>query len=401
MILAIILAALALLSLALNLWQWFVARRFPLHQRAGATDFAPPVTLLKPVKGCDAETRECLRSWFQQEYQGQIQILFGIADENDSVAVVVKELIAQYPAVNAELLVCKEQLGANAKVSKLAQMMRQARFDHVVVSDADVRVPKDFLREAVAPLRDSGVGLVNCFYRLANPTTPAMRWEAVAVNADFWSQVLQSRSLKPLDFALGAAMATRREQLAAIGGFEALADYLADDYQLGHQIARTGKRIELCRVVVECWDPPMDWRGVWAHQLRWARTIRVCQPVAYFFSILSNATFWPVLLVLIFPNWTLSFSASPPQGADGAVLHLPVSHLMLLVCLVYRWGIAASLQRRLTEQPVPLLQILMAPVKDLLQVAVWAAAFLGNEIVWRGVHYRVLPGGKLRRRAGE
>lgn len=397
MIFALLLAALAALSLALNLWQWFVARRFPLHQRTGPSDFAPPVTLLKPVKGCDAETRECLRSWFRQDYPGPVQILFGIADENDAAAAVVKELIAQYPAVKAELLICHDLLGANAKVSKLAQLMRHAEHQHVVISDADVRVPKDFLREALAPLRDPAVGLVNCFYRLANPSTPAMRWEAVAINADFWSQVLQSRSLKPLDFALGAAMATRREQLAAIGGFEALVDYLADDYQLGHQIARTGKRIELCPVVVECWDPPMNWRAVWAHQLRWARTIRVCQPVAYFFSILSNATFWPLLLVLAFPNWTLSFNAPPPNGASGAGLHLPVSHLILLVCLIYRWGIAASLQCRLTDKPVPLLQILMAPMKDLLHVAVWAAAFLGNEVVWRGVRYRVLPGGKLRR----
>ncbi len=397
MVFALLLAALALLSLALNLWQWFVASRFPVHQRARATEFAPAVTLLKPVKGCDAETRECLRSWFQQDYQGPIQILFGIADENDSVAAVVRELIAQYPAVNAELLVCKEQLGANAKVSKLAQMMRHARFDHVVVSDADVRVPKDFLREILAQLRDTGVGLVNCFYRLANPTTTAMRWEAVAINADFWSQVLQSRSLNPLDFALGAVMATRREQLVAIGGFEALAEYLADDYQLGRQIARTGKRIELCPVVVECWDPPMDWRAVWAHQLRWARTIRVCQPVAYFFSILSNATFWPVLLCLVFPNWTLSLNAPQPGNSSGSVLHLPVSHMILLVCLVYRLGTASSLQRRLTETPVSLVQIIIVPLKDLLQFAVWAVAFLGNEVVWRGVHYRVLPGGKLRR----
>ena len=191
----------------------------------------------------------------------------------------------------------------------------------ILVSDADVRVPPDFLANIVAPLRDESwadsplpadgahgvtrpnVGLVNCFYRLANPSTTAMRWEAVAINADFWSQVLQSQSLKPLDFALGAAMLVRREALAEIGGFQSLADCLADDYQLGHRIAKNGHRIALCPVVAECWDAPMNWRDVWKHQLRWARTIRVCQPLPYFFSILSNATLWPLLWLAWHFQW--------------------------------------------------------------------------------------------------
>src|ERR1035437_635368 len=115
-----------------------------------------------------------------------------------------------------------------------------------------------------------------------------MQWEAIAINADFWSQVLQSRSLKPLDFALGAVMATRRRQLEEIGGFAPLVDCLADDYQLGNRIARRGHPIALSPVVVECWSAPMGWAAVWKHQLRWARTIRVCQPAPYFFSLLSN-----------------------------------------------------------------------------------------------------------------
>jgi ceramide glucosyltransferase len=109
-----------------------------------------------------------------------------------------------------------------------------------------------------------------------------MRCEAIAVNADFWSQVLQGVSFRKLDFALGAVMATRRKQLAEIGGFRALMDCLADDYQLGRRIAARGYRMELCPVVVDCWSAPMTWHEVWRHQLRWARTIRVCQPLPYF-----------------------------------------------------------------------------------------------------------------------
>ncbi|TAL00246.1 MAG: hypothetical protein EPO07_09970, partial [Verrucomicrobia bacterium] len=259
MFLGILFGALAVLSLGLTIWQWIVARRFPLHTRAADTTFAPAVTLLKPLKGSDAHTEACLRSWFTQDHAGAMQILFGVASAEDSAAVVVRKLLAEFPQHDAQLVVSPERLGANAKVSKLAQLEPLVKHELIVVSDADVRVPADFLANAVMPLRDERIGLVNCFYQLANPANVAMRWEAIAVNADFWSQVLQSRSLKPLDFALGAVMLTRRRQLAEIGGFKVLADCLADDYQLGHRIAARGHRIELCPVVAECWDAPSGW----------------------------------------------------------------------------------------------------------------------------------------------
>jgi ceramide glucosyltransferase len=243
-----IFAVLALLSLALALWQWLAARGFSLHQRVAEADFAPAISLLKPLKGCDATTAESLQSWFDQNYSGQTQILLGVAEANDPVCKIVLDIIAKNPKCEAQLVVCEKLIGANAKVAKLAQLEKLAKHNLILVSDADVRVPPDFLANLVAPLRDEGragsplpaaatqtgsgahgvtrpaVGLVNCFYRLANPSTTAMRWEAVAINADFWSQVLQSQTLKPLDFALGAAMLVRREALAEIGGFQSLAD---------------------------------------------------------------------------------------------------------------------------------------------------------------------------------
>jgi ceramide glucosyltransferase len=233
-ILNLILGSLALLSLALTLWQWLVARRFPLHQRVAEPSLPPaaPVTLLKPLKGCDAATEDCLRSWFTQQYAGPGQILFGVAAADDPVCDVVRKLVREFPGSDAQLVVGTPLPGANVKVAKLVELERLAKHDLLVISDADVRVPPDFLANIVLPLSQaplshrtggaSGVGacgLVCCFYRLANPTTLAMQWEAIAINADFWSQVLQSRSLKPLDFALGAVMATGRRQLQEIGGF--------------------------------------------------------------------------------------------------------------------------------------------------------------------------------------
>jgi ceramide glucosyltransferase len=429
MVLTFTLATLAFVSLALTLWQWAVAWRFPLHQRVtglpltrpsgtlsplrakprgtiiesgeseGVAPFTPSVTLLKPLKGCDAETEECLRSWLMQDYAGPVQILFGTASADDPVCAVAKELIAAYPECDVQLVLCGDSLGPNAKVSTLIQLDRLARHDVVIISDADVRVPTDLLSNVVAPLREAKAGLVNCFYRLANPSTLAMRWEAICVNSDFWSQVLQSRSLKPLDFALGAVMAVKREALVQAGGLSALAHYLADDYQLGHFIAARGWRIELCPVVVECWEPPMNWRQVWRHQLRWARTIRVCQPIPYFFSILSNATLWPALLLLMGRRAFVWWPSVPDEMLANAhyvvLAGVDVTWIAVVAGLLLRVIVALSLQTRLTQSSLRLADFWMVPLKDLLGAVIWALAFVGNTVEWRGARYQVRPGGKL------
>lgn len=375
MLLRIICASLAFLSFILLLWQWWIARRFPLHRRAGTTAFTPAVSLLKPLKGCDETTESSLRSWFAQTYPGPMQLLLGVASAEDPVCAIVRKLIKEYPQVDARLLVCGPLAGANLKVSKLMELERVAAHDTLVISDADVKVPADLVANVIQVLQDPKVGLVNCFYRLANPTTLAMQWEAIAINADFWSQVLQSQSLKPLDFALGAVMALRRAVLEEIGGLSALANCLADDYQLGHRIALSGHQISICPIVVECWSSPMTWSQVWKHQLRWARTIRVCQPWPYFFSILSNATFWPLLGLVAWPT--------------------PLTLGLVATCLFIRVVAATDLQRRLTRSRHLARTACFVNLKDLLQVCIWLLAFLGNRIEWRGEYFRLKRDGTL------
>ncbi len=392
-----ILGALASLSFLLMLWQWLAARRFPLHQRVTEKSFAPAVTLLKPIKGADEHTESCLRSWFAQDYAGEIQILFAVAEAGDPAGAVVKKLTAEFPQRDARLIVCPDRLGANAKVSKLAQLEPLAKHEVIVISDADVKVPADLLMNAVAPLRAETVGLANCFYQLANPATPAMRWEAVAVNADFWSQVLQSQALKPLDFALGAVMVTRRKNLAEFGGFRALANCLADDYQLGHRIAQRGNRIELCPVVVECWDSPMGWAAVWRHQLRWARTIRVCQPLPYFFSILANATLWPTLWLLFTGPWLTIVWSRASGSVSISLIEFSAAATLSALFILARGLSAFDLQRRLTRSKGRLGSLWLVPVKDLLQVLIWVAAFGGNQIEWRGERYHLRSDGTLQK----
>ncbi len=371
------LAILTAISFVLTLWRWIVGLRFPLHRRGVVRTSLPSVTFLKPLKGCDAESRTCLRSWFVQEYPGPIQILLGVASADDPVRLIVRELLAEFPNVDARLMVCGENLGANAKVSTLRQLGPHIRHQLVMISDADVRVPPDFAVNVAPLLADPAVGLVNCFYRLANPSTLALQWEAVAINADFWTQVLQSRSLRPVDFALGAVMTLSAAQLKAIGGFAALADFLADDYQLGRQVAGQKKRIEFATVVADCCDPPMTWSQVWAHQSRWARTIRVCQPGPFFLSILNNSTLWPLLLLL---DTRQALAVCASAG-----------------CVVFRVVTAFRQQSKLTQSHGHAAYFWMPPAKDLLDALLWAGAFAGNQIVWRGERHRILPDGKLRK----
>ena len=400
MVLNIILAALASLSLALALWQFVVAMRFPLHQRVADRSFTPPVTLLKPLKGADAETLRCLESWLTQDYPGSVQILLGVESATDPVCELVRRLLAARPGREAQLVICSESLGSNAKVSTLIQLQRLTRHDLIVVSDADVRVAPDFLTNMVSPLRDPAVGLVNCFYQLANPATLAMQWEAIAINADFWSQVLQSRSIKPLDFALGAVMATTRQQLQAIGGFNALVDFLADDYQLGNRIAKRGGRVVLSPVVVECWDSPKNWSEVWRHQLRWARTVRACQPLPYFFSILGNATLWPLLWVIAaIATASETSGTTTVSGATVSVvvsLH-PLSQALMVALVIWLARVLTAMRQesRLTRSHSHWAFFWLVPIKDVLNVALWALAVLGKTVEWRGQRYRVQRGGKL------
>jgi ceramide glucosyltransferase len=374
-LIATVLIWLAVLSIGLNLWQWLAAKsfRFGAPARGTRDGSNPGVSILRPLKGCDVETERCLESWFQHAYDGDCEILFGVASEWDPVCDVVRRLINKHPTQKADLVICGPLLGANAKVSSLCHLLDRAEHEVVIISDQDVLVTPDFLSSLVAPLHDKNVGLVNCLYTLGNPVGLPMWIEAVAINSDFWSHVLQGNTIRRMDFALGAAMATTKTRLAQIGGFESLVDYLADDYQLGNRIANTGARVEICSTPVECRSEPQDAEEVWSHQLRWARTVRVCQPLPYFLSILSNATLWPLL---------------------AAMGHGPRSIELLVTALVVRVMTAQMNYDQMVGQ-AGWKAGLLAPAKDLLQVPIWALAFFGNEISWRDQRFHVDRGGRL------
>jgi ceramide glucosyltransferase len=367
------LALASAISFGLTLWRWGASLRFPRHDDPPFNGPFPPCTLLKPLKGTDANTRRCLRSWFAQNYPGKIQILFGVADASDPVCALVRDLSAEFPQVEAQLVVCARTRAVNGKVSTLVQLEPLIRHEWVVLSDADVCAPADCLQHLMAVVTHPDVAMANCFYRLIEPTTIAGQWELVAINSDFWTEVMQARSMGDTQFALGAVMALSRAKLHAIGGLAPLGDYLADDYQLGRRISQHGGRIAFPDRVVDCYEPPRGWKAAWSHQLRWARTVRACRPVAAFLRILSNATLWPLMWALTCPK------------------AIPIASVFILARIIT----ALDQQRRFMQIPWPVARTWMIPAKDLLDTAVWAHSFLGNTIEWRGEHFRIQRGGTL------
>ena len=206
-----------------------------------------PVSILKPLKGTDPEMYASFRSHCLQDYP-EYEIIFGVSDPDDPAVRCVKQLQGEFPNCRIRLMVCSRTLGANVKVSNLAQMLTGARYDRLIVNDSDIRVKPDYLRRVSAPLVDSKVGMVTCLYRGVASTTLGSRLEALGISTDFCPSVLAARQLEGgIRFGLGSTLAFRRSELEKIGGFTSFVDYLADDYELGKRIAGLGLTCESFR----------------------------------------------------------------------------------------------------------------------------------------------------------
>jgi len=352
---------------ALGLYSFLSDRRKKLNEPPLPESNLPPVSILKPLKGVDPEIWESFCSHCEQDYpQFHIQLIFGVSEPADPAIEVVRKLQAKYPNLPMELIVCDGVLGANIKVSNLVQMLPAARHELLLINDSDIRVPSDYLREAIAPLRDASVGMVTCLYRGAAGPTLGSRLEALGIGTDFVPGVLSARFLeRGLRFGLGSTLAFRRRDLEAIGGFEPLLDYLADDYELGRRIAATGKKVELSAATVTTFLPAYTLRQFFQHQVRWSRTIR-------------DARHWGYagLLFTFGLPWALATLAAARGAAWAWGLFALTVAARLAVGIV---AAAVVLNDRQIFRNVALL-----PLRDLIAPLVWAAGFMGNRIHWRG-----------------
>src|SRR6266568_6746773 len=338
----------------------------------------PPVSILKPLKGTDPEMYHSLRSHCLQDYP-QYEVLFGITDPNDPAITVVERLIKEFPDRAIRPVRCEKMLGANGKVSSLAQMTAVAKFDWLLVNDSDIRVENDYLHRIVTELSAPGLGLVTCLYRGIPARTLASRLESLGISTDFCAGVLAARQIEGgLRFGLGSTLALRRRDLESIGGFEAIADYLADDYELGRRIAEKNLKVALSgSVVVETYLPAYSFAGFFSHQLRWARTIRASRPAGYAGLLLTFTLPWALLTLL---------TARGAAWAWG----------IFVAALLIRSIMAIVTARLVLRDEEVLRSFWLLPVRDILAVVVWLGGLVGQRIVWRGESFQ-LQQGKLKR----
>ena len=320
-----------------------------------------PVSILKPIRGLDPGLRAAIRS--HTDLQGDYELLCGVSDPQDSA----RPLLAEY--FRARVVECSTQT-PNGKVGVLMDLAAAAQHPILVVNDADIRVEPDYLARVTSPLADAGVGLVTCLYRPAG-TTFASRFEGLGVATDFAPSALVARLVGVDEFAMGSTLAFRKADLERMGGFAAIADYLADDYQLGHRIHSLGLKCVLSDAVVET-HLSGGWRQVWSHQVRWARTIRVSRFGGYLGLPVTNATLWAAVIAA-FGRW------------DLAAMLLA---LRLLMAWMAGWRVLRSDDvRRLWW---------LVPARDLFAFAVWLVGLFGNTVMWRGSKLKLDRDGRIR-----
>jgi ceramide glucosyltransferase len=364
---------LAAAPLAYYVGATFAAWRFFRRERKHKLrSYTPPVSLLKPVRGVDFATYENYASFCRQDYP-DYEILFAVNDEKDAAVPLIHRLISEFPGRRIRLLVGAENLGANRKVNKLARLSREAQHEILVLTDGDVRVGPNYLREVVAPFVEESTGAVTSFYRGIAEKNLGAELEAIGASSDFFAGVLMAELTEGINFALGASIVTTKRWLSKIGGFESIAGMLADDYELGVRIAEAGGRVLLSREVVWTMYPAQTAKKFWDHQLRWARTVRLCRPLSYFGLIFTLGLPWVVLAALVAPTRWI---------AAGYLLgYIVLRHIMAWTVGV--WGVGDEVLRR---------RLWLVPLRDALYSAVWLASFASNRIRWGSQEFAVRKG---------
>jgi ceramide glucosyltransferase len=363
--------------------------------------WTPPVTILKPVRGVDAEAYDNFASFCRLDYPSDcVQLIFGALDPEDPALALARRLQAEFPQRDIAILSGgPESLrGHNLKVCNLLSMLPIARHDLLVLCDSDMRVQPDYLRRLVAPFqnnrknpeisgqREEGkgkrektrppVGLVTCPYRGFHPHSFAAVLEALGIGADFIPSALVSRALEGVSFAFGSTIALPRGVLAQIGGFEALLDELADDFRLGDGARRAGYTVVLSDYVVDDVLGCERFGAMWARRLRWARTVRSCRPAGYAGAFVT----YGVPLALL-------FALAMGGGAAGV--------LTLAGIVVLRCAAALTISTTCTEDAAVRRWWPLLPLSDLFSFALYVGSYMGNRITWRGERFRLLPGGRM------
>jgi ceramide glucosyltransferase len=335
--------------------------------------FAPPISILKPVRGVDEGAYENFASYCQLNYP-EYELVFTMADPHDPVIPVIQKLQKDFPGAQIRFVTDVPRVGENNKVNSLCRLVAEARYDLLVMTDSDVRVKRDYLREVAAPFADRRVGAVTSFCRCAGGGTLAADLDMLGMCMDSVPSALVARRLEgKVQFAFGWTMATTKERLTEIGGWEAMANHHSDDFEFGNRIAGKGHRVELMRNPVWMVFPRESFGEFLRHELRWAIGLRNVRPAGYAGMIFTHGLPWAI--------WGAAVAAA--SGWTGlAVAYLAV-YLVLRVGVAYAAGVWGLRDGKIAGK------LWLAPLRDAISATVWFAGFFTNKINWRGLEYRV------------
>jgi ceramide glucosyltransferase len=336
---------------------------------------APPASIMIPLCGKDFEAYDNYASFCLQDYS-DYQIVFGVNSHTDSSISVIHHLMADFPQKDITLVIDTGAIGENPKVNNLHNMLGKAKHEVIVLVDSDIRVGVDYLTSIVAELAGDGVGLVTCLYRAGEAPNLAAKLEAVGITAEFAPGVLVAWLTAGLSFAFGATIATTKKHLHAIGGFESVANYLADDFMLGKLMSKAGYEVRLSSHVVEIVLPPTTLMSMMKHQIRWARGIRACRPWGSLGSLVTHGT------VLA----TLSALASQGSETSLSILATALCARMAVSYAVAIRGLGDHLLRQ---------NFWLTPLRDLLGFLFWCLGQLGKTVEWRGRCFKLIDDGKM------
>jgi ceramide glucosyltransferase len=353
-----------------------VVKRFVRMPSSVVPTSAPGVTILKPLYGDEPGLFDNLASFCTQSYPGPVQIIFGVKDATDPATGVVERLRQAYPGSALELVVDATVHGSNGKVSNLINMAKRVRHDVIVLSDSDIRVTPDYLRNVVSSLAAPGVGAVTCLYHGVALDGAWSRVFALGVDAQFLPNVLVGLALGRAQPCFGSTIALRRETLAAIGGFAAFADILADDYAIGEAVRARGLTVAIPPFAVAHVGGPDSPGGVWRHELRWARTILSLDRAGYAGSAVAHPLPWALVAAVL----------GAASGTLAPALALVIAAAAGRVALVQHIGRAFGFRPQ---------SYWLVPARDLLSMAVFVASFFGRGVDWKGRRFRFEADGTL------
>ena len=368
------LSFLLLIACGYSLFTLYAAWRL-FRFRPVIIDALPPVSLLKPLKGASADLYDNLASFCRLDYP-VYQLLCGVHDPSDPAVAVVERLQRDFPSHDIMLVVNPEPLGSNAKVDTLHRLAAVASYDLFVISDSDVRVEPGHLRAIIPPLTDVQIGIVTCLYRGGAATSLPTLFESLIINTSFSPLVIVASQVEKTTYAFGATMAVKRHCVEAIGGFPAIADYLADDYYLGYLVSKAGYDVRIVPHVVETNPGVASVRELFQHQLRWARTQRNCRPSGHIGTIVTFGTVWAML------GWLL-------YGAS------PLIQLLSWSTFFFRLLSVSVVNGIFLRSFLTLKALWLVPFTDLFSFFIWGASLWGNTVQWREHTFRVQRNGKI------